>query len=448
MHTKLNIKLASLVLTAVLLAPNALQAAESDDAMAERLQAEEAELRQRREEILAEIERTRLEAERAAQEAREKAEQLRAETQRMRAEQREHAHEASRDQEAHQREIERTRRELSRTHRELQRASQEVARAHRDLALAEEQRVRATMINLGDRPMIGVILGEQNEDGIRIIGLSPDGPAERAGLRKGDVLTSLRGERLGGAAEGAAREIVYEVLNEVEDGEEIRVEVLRDGQSLDFMLKPEKREPANWASFIRLPEPPAVVADIPGAPDAPLPPHALEAQIVIPSIDAAELAAQAEIMAEQFEAFRAVIHEGDGNWSMAFGDGHDFEQFEFEFDAESMAKLSERALGEASIWLGSPATFGVRFAELNEGLGQYFGTNQGVLVLEASRDNALKLQPGDVVQSIGDDRVSETSDVVRALRGYEAGEQVRIAIRRQQRDESLEVVMPQNRLGP
>ncbi len=389
---------------------------------------------------LAAIEQLRLQAKRAAEQARATAEALRAETERLRAEEEQAARELGHIPRERATEIEQARRELSHTHRELQRASRDVAKAHRDLAMAEDQRLRARLVNLGDRPMMGVILGPRTADGIKIIGLSPDGPAERAGLKTGDILTSLRGQSLVG--EGPAAEAVYEVLNDVAEGEEIRVEVLRNGKPLDFMLKPERREPASWASYIRLPEPPAVVADVPDAADFP-PPHIVVEQIMIPPIDAAELAARAEAMAEQFEVFRAVTSDGE-NWTVEM-DG-DFK--EFAFDSATLAELSERALGEANIWLGAPASLGIRFARLNEGLGRYFGAEHGVLVLEAAADNPLQLQPGDVVLSIGEDSISETSDVVRALRGYEAGDAVRIAIKRDQRDESLNVVMPDNRFGP
>lgn len=410
-------------------------------------QAEEAELHARREAMMADIETIRQDAERAAEKARMEAERLRREAERMRAETDRIRDETEAVREARRRELARMREELGRTHRELRRASQEVARAHRDLALADDRRQRAPVVNLGDRAMLGVILGEQAEEGITIVGISPDGPAERVGIQSGDVLVSLRGVDLGAKDDASPRARVFEIMSEVEDGEEISAAVLRDGKRLEYMIKPEKREPASWASFIRLPAPPHA-PDAPNAPHLPAAPAVPFGHIAVPPINVTELAAEAEALAKELDSFKIRIEGADGDPLVYEYDYRfDPDEFDFEFDTQAFTELSETALNEAQIWLGNAATRGIRFAELNKGLQRYFDADRGVLVLEAPADNAFGLQAGDVVQKIGNDEVNATADVVRALRGIEAGEQFEIAIKRDGNDESLEVVMPENRLG-
>ena len=74
--------------------------------------------------------------------------------------------------------------------------------------------------------------------------LSPDGPAERAGLKQGDVLVSIKGENLAG--DGSARESVYRIMDEVEDGEELAVAVNNDVELYDLEVDPhEMRNLAN-----------------------------------------------------------------------------------------------------------------------------------------------------------------------------------------------------------
>ncbi len=434
-------------------------------------QREEAELvaeeqRLRREQALMAVELRREEAELAAESARLRAEELRAETERLRDEAQMNR-ETMREEQA--REFARVREELSRTHQELRRASQEVARAHRDLALAEDRSVRTRVINLGDRAMLGVILGGPIQEGIRIVGVSPDGPAERAGIQTGDVLVSIRGESLAqGERRRAARDVVYEVMSDLGENEEILVEVLRDGERLEFMVKPDKREPTSWASYIRLPAAPAAPSapsapgfptapavsvapsspSAPGAPSAPTAPESPEillGTLDVPPVDAVALIAEAELLAEEFEQIRMVV--ADGTMPPGYAFEYEFGEMDFTFDEQAFSEIGAQALSEASVWFGTPATLGVRFTELNPGLGAYFGAEQGVLVLDAPEDNALQLKAGDVIVRIGGEEIRATADVVRALRDYETGDTVTLAIRRNQRDEDLSAIMPENRLG-
>ena len=231
---KLKSYLVSGFLAVAILSTVPLVAAEAEEPsekpLTEAQRAQREAQRAQREAMLQAIEISHQEIERVAEQARLKAEILRQDTERLRAESAEMAHESEQVRQAQRRELARTREELSRTHRELRRASQEVARAHRDLTLVDDRRIRAQMINLGDRAIMGVILGGQTEDGIKIMGLSPDGPAERAGLNTGDVLVSLRGESLAASEQHKQRDIIYEVMSDIEDGEEISVSVLRDGE--------------------------------------------------------------------------------------------------------------------------------------------------------------------------------------------------------------------------
>jgi S1-C subfamily serine protease len=82
---------------------------------------------------------------------------------------------------------------------------------------------------------------------------------------------------------------------------------------------------------------------------------------------------------------------------------------------------------------------GMELADLSPGLGQYFGTSQGVLVVRVPHDGEfLKLQDGDVIQSIDGRTPENSSHASRILRSYQAGEKIHLKVMRQKK--SLEFV--------
>ncbi len=99
-----------------------------------------------------------------------------------------------------------------------------------------------------DRPrgaMLGInIGGEQNRtEGVEVMGVSPSGPAESAGLRKGDLITSVDGKPLRKDGErGPGRQLV-EHLRGVEPGQVVRLDYLRAGKKLAATVTTVPAEP-------------------------------------------------------------------------------------------------------------------------------------------------------------------------------------------------------------
>lgn len=80
---------------------------------------------------------------------------------------------------------------------------------------------------------LGIILEESGEKMIRISELYPEGPAEKADLKVGDVFTSIEVRHLGirvKAEELNKAETVYEILDMLAPGDRLRLEWTRDGQ--------------------------------------------------------------------------------------------------------------------------------------------------------------------------------------------------------------------------
>jgi S1-C subfamily serine protease len=79
----------------------------------------------------------------------------------------------------------------------------------------------------------------------------------------------------------------------------------------------------------------------------------------------------------------------------------------------------------------------LELAPLNSDLGQYFGVNQGVLVISAPRDSALGLKGGDVVLAVDGRRPAGPSHLLRILRSYESGESFKLDILRNHKRETV-----------
>jgi S1-C subfamily serine protease len=101
-----------------------------------------------------------------------------------------------------------------------------------------------------------------------------------------------------------------------------------------------------------------------------------------------------------------------------------------EFGREAAEPFSQRPLRDMEL------------ATLTPGLGSYFGTDKGVLVLKAPADGALKLEDGDVILAI-DGRLPESgSHAARILGSYLGGERITLHILRQHKTLDLQMKMP------
>lgn len=75
-------------------------------------------------------------------------------------------------------------------------------------------------------------------------------------------------------------------------------------------------------------------------------------------------------------------------------------------------------------------------------LGQYFGTESGLLVVRAPNDSRLKLEDGDVIVDIDGRRPSSPSHALRILSSYQAGEKLKLNVLRARKRVSFEVTIP------
>lgn len=96
----------------------------------------------------------------------------------------------------------------------------------------------------------------------------------------------------------------------------------------------------------------------------------------------------------------------------------------------------DERLGMGPFLYGSPLA-DLELAPLNPDLGQYFGANSGVLVVSVPKDSELGLKGGDVVLAVDGRKPVSPSQLLRILRSYERGENFKIEILRRQKRETV-----------
>lgn len=210
--------------------------------------------------------------------------------------------------------------------------------------------------------LLGVnIGGEQTRDeGVEIMGVSPSGPAQTAGLRKGDVIVAIDGKALRRSGESAPGRQLVDHLRTVKPGQAVKLEYLRNGQRQSATVTTGAAEPP-MARLLRehLPE---------GA----LPPG--------------------------FESFLG-------------GHGRAFDSLEL--------------------------------VAITPKLGQYFGTDKGLLVVRAPDSPGMRLEEGDVILGIDGRTPDSPRHAFRILDSYQPAEKVKLDVLRQRKRLTLEIQVPE-----
>jgi C-terminal processing protease CtpA/Prc len=242
----------------------------------------------------------------------------------------------------------------------------------------------------GGRPRIGVLVQMDRDEetdrlGAMLTAVTPGGPAEEAGLEAGDIITEANGASLasGGRRYESPGERFIEIVRELEEGDDLSVTYQRDGESRAATLSPR-------------------------------------------------------------------VMDSDDAFAFAFGDSLLGEwEPRFRFRPEIMVEPRiERLLVEPSEMIARIEMphrwLNVELVTLDEDLGAYFGTTEGLLVVRAPGDADLNLRSGDVILQIDGRVPTSPSHALRILRSYEGGETVSMQIMRNKSRTTVEFTVPEN----
>ena len=123
--------------------------------------------------------------------------------------------------------------QLESAQKRLEESAREVAELSNQLGSPLVQKFPTFNVAFG-RAIIGVQLDPASgKDGVRVLEVSPGGPAAEAGIHSGDVIVAVNGTAVTG--EDASRQVV-KIIRDVKPDSKLNVRVLRDGKPRDFTV--------------------------------------------------------------------------------------------------------------------------------------------------------------------------------------------------------------------
>jgi serine protease Do len=247
---------------------------------------------------------------------------------------------------------------------------------------------RAVQISGGRGSQIGVSIRDVEQSdaksgtlaaasGVIVEEVVEDGPAAKAGVRKGDIVIEFDGDRVRSVRQFSR------LVQETPAGRRVQTSVLRDGQKMTLTIEPRE---SNAFSVFRDFDSARVLDDLVG--DWPVPP-APPARPARPAPPAPPPAPFPDI-----ESF--IWRTGNG--------------------------------------------LGITVGDLSTQLAQYFGTKDGVLVTSVADDSAgakAGIKAGDVITSLNGSDVASPSDLRRRLQRLQDGDDFTVGVVRDKKSLAL-----------
>lgn len=122
--------------------------------------------------------------------------------------------------------------QLQDAQRRLEETLAEIARLSNALG---QDAARSVRMALDQRAALGIHITtgpESQSDGVKVLGLSPGGGAESAGVKQGDLIIAIDGKQLAADAQGSPQRKLLDYLETVEPGSKVVLTVRRDDKEL------------------------------------------------------------------------------------------------------------------------------------------------------------------------------------------------------------------------
>ncbi|HTO74275.1 MAG TPA: PDZ domain-containing protein [Gemmatimonadales bacterium] len=239
------------------------------------------------------------------------------------------------------------------------------------------------------RPRLGVVVdvnadSARDKVGARIKEVTPGGPADKAGLKSGDIVTRFNGKSLAGVKSdddgmsGPGQRLI-ELAHDLDSGDTVKVEYRRGSETKTVTL---------------------VASDV-----------------------------------------------GRGDMARTYRfDNPGMNGFAYRMPAMGeMPRIMLDRPGGPDFFRMRMRGAGLNLIDLNPDLGEYFGTKEGVLVVSTPEDSVVPLKAGDVILALDGRKPRSSGHAQRILDSYEPGETIKADIMRKQKRVSVSWTAPKER---
>lgn len=256
--------------------------------------------------------------------------------------------------------------------------------------------------------VVGVLLGI-SDLGIRVGGVTPDGPAAQAGIKSGDIITRVDDKDVGNGDAIKGAEQVRLMLGGLNDGDKVEIGYSREGKPATASVTATRREALNNYRVL-----------VDGGPVDVETSEGADGKLSITTTHISDGAAEGVENEALKERVLQTMRE------RAISDA-------------GRSRVEIRRLTGGTPW------WGINLAELNPELGRYFGTDRGVLVLSTDGDALAGVKAGDVIQQVAGSEVSRPEDALRRLRDQPVESEVVMQLLRERKPITLNIRVPDNK---